>query len=213
MITHSLFGNGRSSHLLVCGMAAEPRSGVLGVPLRGMSASMQSRVRSDTGAMGFDVHCVSSRGCIGSCPVRQSEQCNPTTEKVPCLQHCQQLISIYPCQPHYDCHQGHVRRLRPPLHPGDDCRRRQLLLCGDTPPPPPPPPAEVLMTMTCWTPVTRCHQPLTSEAVMQVLVSDGRQFVGTTPTSPFAQLGLAQRTVDVLNGMQARYAVPNLPDF
>ena len=37
---------------------------------------------------------------------------------------------------------------------------------------------------------------------MQVLVSDGRQFVGTTPTSPFAQLGLAQRTVDVLNGMQ-----------
>ena len=37
---------------------------------------------------------------------------------------------------------------------------------------------------------------------VKVLVSDGRQFVGTTPTSPFAQLGLAQRTVDVLNGMQ-----------
>ena len=38
----------------------------------------------------------------------------------------------------------------------------------------------------------------------QVLVSDGRHFVGMTPTSPFAQLGLAQRTVDVLNGMQVQ---------
>ena len=50
----------------------------------------------------------------------------------------------------------------------------------------------------------RSGEPESGLAGAQVLVSNGRQFVGSTPTSPFAQLALAQRTLSVVNGMQAR---------
>ena len=48
------------------------------------------------------------------------------------------------------------------------------------------------------------HTPDRRQLLWQVLVSDGRQFVGSTPTSPFAQLALAQRTLEVVNGVQVR---------
>ena len=107
--------------------------------------------------------------------------------------------------------------LRPALHPGDRRRRQQLLLRGARP--------LCLPTLFSRRLILHCMRVASHHLQMhdfaltvkeglamvrvlrdraqQVLVSDGRQFVGTTPTSPFAQLGLAQRTVDVLNGMQA----------